>query len=140
MPGPLTHSTLFKVPVGERVSAIASRLEQERIISDSLTFRVAAYYFKLQDKIKAGEYNIKAKASVRDVLNMFVQGNPFVFNITILTGWTSRQIVEELRANINLVGEIGEIPPEGSLKPGTYRYTRGTTRGEMIQRLKAGQR
>jgi UPF0755 protein len=110
-------------------------LEQEGIISDSRTFLVTAYYGKLQDKIKAGEYTIKVKATVRDVLNMFVQGNPFVFNITILPGLTSRQIVEELRASINLVGEIREIPPEGSLKPGTYRYTRGTTRAELLQRM-----
>lgn len=131
LPGPLAHPTLFKVPVGEHIRSIASRLEQEGIISDSQTFLVAAYYFKLQDKIKVGEYSIEARASVRDVLNMFDQGNPVDFSIAISSGLTSRQIVKMLRANTNLVGEIREIPPQAGPRHRRSPRNSPTRRGDL---------
>jgi UPF0755 protein len=145
-PGPLSYPTVFVVPRGEGVSAIARRLEQEGVInSDSVlpgrwTFFIAARYFKVHDKIKAGEYNLKANSSIRDLLDTLVEGKSILYSISIPEGLTSQQIVERLRINTDLVGDIFEIPPEGSLLPDTYRFARGTSRDELIRRMQGEQK
>jgi UPF0755 protein len=145
-PGPMAYPTVFVVPRGEGVTAIARRLEQDGIInSDSLlpgrwTFFIASRYFKVHDKIKAGEYNIKANASLRDVLDTLVEGKSILYSVSIPEGLTSQQIVERLRSNPDLVGDIVDIPPEGSLLPDTYRFARGTSRDDLIRRMQGEQK
>src|SRR5690606_6653769 len=41
-----------------------------------------------------------------------------------------------LRDNEVLVGEIAEIPAEGTLLPETYRFTRGDTRQNLLNRMR----
>ncbi len=94
--GPLGYPTVFVVPRGEGVGAIARRLEQDGIINDRWTFFVAARYFKVQDKIKAGEYNIKVNASLRDILDTLVEGKSILYSVSVPEGLTSYQIVERL--------------------------------------------
>ncbi len=139
-PGPLSYPTVFVVPRGEGVSAIARRLEQDGVINDRWTFFIASRYFKVYDKIKAGEYNIKASASLRDVLDTLVEGKSILYSIPIPEGLTSYQIVERLKSHPDLVGDILEIPPEGSLLPDTYRFARGTSREELIRRMQGEQK
>ncbi|WP_127075913.1 endolytic transglycosylase MltG [Rhodomicrobium lacus] len=139
-PGPLAYPTVFVVPRGEGVSAIARRLEQDGIINDRWTFFIASRYFKVHDKIKAGEYNIKAEASLRDVLDTLVEGKSILYSVSIPEGLTSFQVVERLKSNPDLVGDILEIPPEGSLLPDTYRFARGTSRDELIRRMQGEQK
>jgi UPF0755 protein len=138
--GPLNYPTVFVVPRGEGVGAIARRLEQEAIINDRWTFFIASRYFKVHDKIKAGEYNIKASASLRDVLDTLVEGKSILYSISIPEGLTSQQIVERLTNNTDLVGDVVTTPQEGSLLPDTYRFARGTSRDELIRRMQGEQK
>jgi UPF0755 protein len=139
-PGPLSYPTVFVVPRGEGVSAIARRLEQDGVINDRWTFFIASRYFKVYDKIKAGEYNIKANASLRDILDTLVEGKSILYSVPIPEGLTSYQIVERLKSHPDLVGDILEIPPEGSMLPDTYRFARGTSREELIRRMQGEQK
>jgi UPF0755 protein len=54
---------------------------------------------------------------------------------TVAEGLTSDQVVQRLLENPVLTGNIREVPREGTLLPETYRFTRGTTREQMIQRM-----
>jgi UPF0755 protein len=139
-PGPLAYPTVFVVPHGQGVSAIARRLELEVINNDRWTFFIASRYFKVHDKIKAGEYNIKVNASLRDVLDTLVEGKSILNSVAIPEGLTSYQIIEKLRADPDLAGDIVEIPPEGSLLPDTYRFAKGTSREELIRRMQGEQK
>lgn len=139
-PGPLTYPTVFAVPRGEGVGSIARRLEQEGIINDSWTFSIAAWKFNLRGKIKAGEYTIKAGASIRDILDVLVEGKSILYSVSIPEGLTSYQVVERLKSQPDLVGDILEIPAEGSLLPDTYRFARGTSRTELIRRMQGEQK
>lgn len=139
-PGPLDHSTIFVIPRGEGVNAIAERLEREGIISDRRIFVATAFYFKALERLKAGEYEIRKSSSMRDVLDKLVEGKAILHKISIPEGLTSQQIVERLNAHEMLKGEIAEIPAEGSLLPDTYKFSRGMTRQDLIERMKAEQR
>jgi peptidoglycan lytic transglycosylase G len=60
--------------------------------------------------------------------------------LTIAEGLTSEQIVARLLENDVLSGQVKEIPREGTLLPETYRFERGTTREQVLQRMHQQQR
>src|SRR5262249_54447133 len=84
--------------------------------------------------------SIKANASLRDVLDTLVEGKSILYSVSIPEGLTSYQTAERLKANGDLVGDILEIPAEGSLLPDTYRFARGTSRDELIRRMQGEQK
>ncbi len=137
--GPLSHSTVITIPRGDGVNAIAALLEREGIISDRRIFMASVLYFNAQAKLKAGDYAIKANASMRSVLDTLVEGKAILYSVTIPEGWTSQRVVERLLAHEELSGEIAAIPAEGSLLPDTYRFDRGTDRMDLIRRMQEAQ-
>ena len=60
--------------------------------------------------------------------------------ITIPEGLTSEQIVARLSDNDIFAGDVREIPREGTLLPETYKFPRGTTREQVIQRMQQTQK
>jgi UPF0755 protein len=141
-PGPLATSVVFAVPKGEGVSAMAERLEREGVIDDRPIFMTSIFYFKyLRNKgnVKAGEYEFPKNATMRDVLDILVQGRSIEHKVTLAEGLTTQQIVEKIKANPDLHGDITEIPLEGSLLPDTYKFGRDDTRQEIIDRMRAAQ-
>jgi UPF0755 protein len=146
-PGPLAHGKIFAIPPGEGVNATAERLEREGFISDRRVLTAAYYWFRFNRPreaklpvMKAGEYEIKKAASMRDVLDALTEGKSILYRITVAEGMTSYQVVERLNANTELTGTIAEVPPEGSLQPDTYKFSRGMSRQDLIERMQAQQR
>jgi len=137
--GPLPVSRVVAIPKGEGRIEIATRLERQGIISNRWTF-IASYLLRnaLSDspvELKAGEYAIKKHASMADVLNTLVRGKGILLKLTIPEGLTSQQIVERVRGEPDLEGEITDIPQEGSLLPDTYRFSKGMARQELLERM-----
>ncbi len=62
-------------------------------------------------------------------------GVPSGWRVAVPEGLTSWQIVEALKAAEFLQGELGEVPPEGSLAPDTYDVKRGSGRDELVRRM-----
>ncbi|MEI9902286.1 MAG: endolytic transglycosylase MltG [Hyphomicrobium sp.] len=86
-------------------------------------------------ELKAGDYEIQKNASMAQIMETLTQGRGVLSKITIPEGMTSLQIVDKLRQEDELVGDIAEIPPEGSLLPDTYRFSKGMERRELIERM-----
>jgi UPF0755 protein len=142
-PGPLSTSTVVVIPKGEGVSGIAERLQRDEVISDRGLFMTSIIYFiylRGTGTLKAGEYEFRKFASMRQVLDTLVQGKSIDHKVTLAEGMTSQQMVERLRANLDLEGVVAEIPAEGTLLPDTYRFQIGDTRLDIVERMQAGQR
>ena len=140
-PGPLTVSRVIAVPKGEGRIEIATRLEDGGVISNRWTF-IASYLLKnaLGKKtgdLKAGEYEFKKHASMAEVLDILTRGRAILSKLTIPEGLTSLQIIDRVRGEPDLTGDITEIPPEGTLLPDTYRFSRGIERQELVERMQA---
>jgi UPF0755 protein len=75
-----------------------------------------------------------------EVLDVITSGRSIQHAITIPEGLTSEQIIERLKENELLVGEVITVPVEGSLLPDTYRINRGTSREALLARMAAEQR
>ena len=142
-PGPLTASTVVVIPKGEGVSGIAERLEHDEVITDRGLFMTSIIYFTyLRGKgaLKAGEYEFRKNASMRQVLDTLIEGRSIDHKIALAEGLTSQQIVERIQANPDLEGTITGIPAEGTLLPDTYRFQIGDSRQDIIERMQVGQK
>jgi UPF0755 protein len=141
-PGPLPASTVVVIPKGEGVSGIAERLERDEVITDRGLFVTSIIYFMYlrgAGALKAGEYEFKKAASMRQVLDTLVEGKSIAHKITLAEGLTSQQIVERIQANPELKGTISDIPAEGTLLPDTYRFQIGDSRHDIIERMQVAQ-
>lgn len=139
-PGPLAEAHTVVVPKGKGRIQIAEALEEQGVIGNRWTF-VAGHVFqslfgsKRNLDLKAGEYEIKAQSSMRQVLETLTEGKSIQYKVAIPEGLTSQQIVERLKAESNLSGEITTIPEEGTLLPDTYLISKGMGRQEVLDRM-----
>lgn len=146
-PGPLAEDRIVNIASGG-ISDIAEVLQRQGVINPNKAFLTggqwqfmgAVLMMGARSELKSGEYQFTKQASLREVINTMVEGKVVQHNLTIPEGLTSEQIVARLLENDVLSGTIREIPREGTLLPETYRFTRGTTREQMIQRLQQAQR
>jgi UPF0755 protein len=142
--GPVGAARTFIVPKGEGRIDIAARLERDGLITSRWAF-VAGHMLlatsgqRRSVELKAGSYEIKPGSSMRDIVDMLVDGKTVAGKITIPEGLTSQQIVERIKADTNLSGEVTTIPAEGTLMPDTYIYNRGMARQDLLDRMVAKQ-
>jgi UPF0755 protein len=144
-PGPLEQAKTVVIPKGEGTHEIASRLEREGIVTDRRLFIAGYLWTKLSAaadgskpvQLKAGDYAVKPSSSVRQVIDLLCEGKTMTYRVTIPEGLTSYQIVERLKADANLTGEIEAVPPEGTLLPETFINERGMPRQAVIDRMQA---
>ncbi len=139
-PGPLAADTLVNIPPRLGIRDIADLLVKENVIEYPLTFIVAALLAKTHEELRFGEYQFTKQASLRDVINTIIEAKVVQHQITIAEGLTSEQIVQRLLETDILAGNVREIPKEGSMLPESYRFTRGTSREMVIQRMQQAQR
>ena len=134
--GPLAQARTVSVEPGAGLGAIADNLEREGLISSSLMFTAGVYLNREQSNLKAGEYLIETNASMRQIMDSLVSGRGILYSISIPEGLTSQQIIERLRSEAILTGDIADVPSEGSLLPETYKFSRGDSRENLIERMK----
>lgn len=139
-PGPLDAARMIIVPKGEGRREIAERLEREGIITNRWTFIgghlvQSVFGGKKSLDLKAGEYEISAHSSMREVMETIASGKSILYKVTVPEGLTSKQIVERLKGEENLSGEISNTPAEGTLLPDTYQFSKGTSRQEIIDKM-----
>jgi UPF0755 protein len=139
VPGPLAESRVVSIPRGSGIRDIADLLVREGVIDQPWVFVGGVFVLKAREDLKAGEYQFKAHASLRDVVATIVEGRVVAHQFTVPEGLTSEQIVARLLDDDILTGNIKEIPREGSLLPDTYNFSRGVTREQMIQRMQQEQ-
>ena len=138
-PGPLSEDRTVNIPRGSGIRDISDVLMREGVIDQPWVFLGGVLALKAREDLKAGEYQFKAHASLRDVVATIVEGRVVAHQFTIPEGLTSEQIVARLLEDDVLTGNIKEIPREGSLLPDTYNFSRGVTREQMIQRMQQAQ-
>jgi UPF0755 protein len=138
-PGPTARqgeATIVTLPSGAGVSAIAAQLKAAGVIRSTDMFKAAATLTGADRRLRAGEYEVPSKASLRSVLVLLVDGKVVRHYVTLPEGWSSAQAVDILMRQPLLVGPVTETPDEGSLWPDTYEISRGETRASLITRMR----
>src|SRR5450631_727289 len=139
-PGPLTADKVLYIVPGADLPEIVGELEREGIIDSPFALNVALLVEGKRSKVKAGEYLFKQGASLRDVMDTLVSGKQILHAISIPEGLTTLQIVERLRDSDILMGDIKDLPKEGSLLPDTYKVARGDSRVGLLKKMQEDQK
>jgi UPF0755 protein len=138
--GPLQEDKIVNIPPRLGIRDIADLLVKEGVIEYPLTFIISAKLAETREELRFGEYQFAKQSSLHDVINTIVEGKVVQHQVTVAEGLTSEQIVQRLLETDILSGNIKEIPREGTMLPESYRFTRGTPRDQVIQRMQQAQR
>jgi UPF0755 protein len=99
-------------------------------------------------KIKAGSYELDHQTTPRSLLQKLVRGEEALRSVTLVEGWTFRQVrevlakAEQLKPDsralttediMNQLGKSG-TPPEGRFFPDTYTYSKGSSDLAVLRR------
>jgi UPF0755 protein len=140
-PGPSANGDTVLVKPKMGVADIADLLERRNMISDARIFRLGVRAYGNDSALKAGEYEIKPGASMRDIMELLKSGKSVLYSLTIPEGLTVEQALARVAEEEALTGDMpAEVPPEGSLATDTLRFTRGATRQNMVDKLLADQK
>jgi UPF0755 protein len=140
-PGPLVEEKIVNIPQRAGKRDIADVLTREGVIDvNPWIFIGSVFALKASSDLKPGEYAFQKNASLREVIATIVEGKVVQHAVTIPEGLTSEQIVSRLSDNDIFTGSVTEIPREGTLLPETYKFPRGTSREQVIQRMQQAQK
>jgi UPF0755 protein len=153
-----TQDEIFvEFPAGTSVSTMAARLTDAAVVSDPLTFRIAARLSGAERHLQAGEYRFAEAASPYDVVARLSRGDVYVHPLTFPEGLTIKEMAAIFeRSGLGTGGDfeaagrdpslIAELDPdarnlEGYLFPDTYALARHVgasgTVDAMVSRFKA---
>jgi len=138
-PGPASKNgpeTVVLIPLGTGTHRIAQILSDAGTVSNPLVFEAGARLYGKTALLHAGEFAIPSQASMSDIVAILVLGHSIQHKLTAAEGLTSQMIVDLIKADPVLVGDVGPTPDEGTLLPETYLFTRGTTRAEIVARMR----
>ena len=128
--------------------AIARDIEQAGVRVDA---RILFAWFRLSGKvreIKAGNYEIPPGTTPLTLLDKLVRGEESLRTLTLLEGWTFRQVraalarEEQLKhdtavlADAEIMERLGRpgVHPEGRFFPDTYTYAKGSSELAVLRR------
>jgi len=137
--GPLEAEQVFVVPNGAGLSTIAANLEKDGLITSANIFKAVVRFEGDEGGLKAGEYNITPKASMKDIYEVLHEGKAILYPVTIPEGQSVIQVMRIIEAIPTLIDDDPPPPPEGSLLPETYMTPRGMTQSALIAKMQKAQ-
>jgi UPF0755 protein len=138
----------YEIKPGNNLTHVAKDLQKRGII-DSVTYLLWLAKFQgTANNIQAGEYRFVTGITPERLLEQIVNGETLQYSLTIVEGWTFRQLMDAVHSNEYLLhtlsdysdaeimeklGHPGEYP-EGRFLPDTYHFPRMTTDVAFLQR------
>ncbi|MCO4825065.1 MAG: endolytic transglycosylase MltG [Amylibacter sp.] len=147
--GPLKSALFVEVPRGGSMSRLAAELEEQGAVSHAMIMRVAANYNGQAEKLKFGNYEIPAGASMAEILNIVTKSTRSVFQyrLTYTIGIKSANLRLEKREGekferVAAFASGEELPQEyvalvDAKTPINYRITaaEGATSWQIVEML-----
>lgn len=136
------------VPPGASLRSVAHQLARDGVLDRPYLFRAMARIGGSAGQIKAGEYLIAPETTPRRLLQMLVAGEVVQHTLTIIEGWTFKQLMQAVRSHPALkqtladadeqevMAQLGvpDTHPEGWFYPETYHFPRGTSDLDFLRR------
>ena len=90
---------IFTVSSGNSLTRVANNLESEGLIRSRTVFKYLADFLGYGQKIQAGEYKVSRAMGMQEIMELLTtgDGNPITRDITIIPGWTIRDIAAYLK-------------------------------------------
>ena len=133
------HETVVVIKSGIGLRGIAKDLGKAGVVSNADLFYVCVRLSGKTHFLKAGEYAIPDAASMADIVDLMASGRSVVHKVTVAEGLTSQMALDLVNAKSDLSGDAGAVPEEGTLLPETYLFERGTSREDILKRMRTAQ-
>ena len=117
--GPAQRPIAVVIAPGSSLASAADMLEEAGVVRSAETFLFQAKVFGGGTPIKAGEYEMPAKASHAQILGLLQSGKTLQRMIVVPEGLPSVLVHERLMRAPTLTGEVA-VPEEGSVLPNSY--------------------
>ncbi|MCU7845789.1 MAG: endolytic transglycosylase MltG [Candidatus Thiodiazotropha sp. (ex Monitilora ramsayi)] len=138
----------YDLTSGTTIRGLADDLKQQGYINKPLLLRVLARWTGQASRLKAGEYQIPHGTTPPQLLEILTSARVVQHALTIIEGWTFKQLMQAVRANDALTHTLGGVEdlqimqalgyaekhPEGRFYPDTYHFPKATTDVEFLQR------
>jgi len=136
------------VAAGSGFSTITARLQQQRLITQPTIWKIYARLTGKATRVQAGEYLFEAGLSPVAMLDKMVRGDVIQYQITLVEGWTFKQLLQALATEEKLEHRLTELNsaeimtklghekehPEGRFFPDSYQFTSGTSDEDILRR------
>ena len=139
---------VLQVAPGMSINSLAVQLEKAGIIGRAYNLKFHIRLHPELANIKAGEYRLDSQMTVPRLLSVLVQGKTLNYSITLVEGWTFRQMMQAIDQHPQLkhhlrglsaeqimqrLGYAGQHP-EGRFFPDTYSFPKGFSDEELLRR------
>jgi UPF0755 protein len=138
------------VPRGQTLARLARDLESSGVLRHAAWLQWYARATGADARIKAGEYQVPPGTTPRGLLALLVSGAVVQRSVTIVEGWTFRDLLRALEraeyldhtlAGLDeaaIMAALGEAdtPAEGLFFPDTYLFARGTSDVEILRQAR----
>ncbi|MGE5338973.1 MAG: endolytic transglycosylase MltG [Gemmatimonadota bacterium] len=138
----------FRIAPGASTRAIARQLQAAGIDINETLFVIAARATRVTQSLRAGRYEILRGASLHQLLDKLRAGDTLRERITLIEGWTLRDLRAALAADPDLRHDsaamsesdllkaigAGEARAEGLFAPDTYVFESGTSDLDLLRR------
>ena len=139
---------VYTIPQGARASDVYRDLADRGVLEHPLLLELDARRRGLAHRIKAGELRIPPGTTGGGLIQVLVAGRTIQYGLTIVEGWTFREMLDAVRASEvlehvleglgprEIMARLGhpDQHPEGRFLPETYHFPRGTTDREFLER------
>ena len=144
----LSQEQLLDVPAGATPTGTFNRLEADDILRDAFWLRLY-WRFNLEGQpLHSGEYRMTPGMSARDLIGVWQRGEVVQYSLTLVEGWTFRQVrsalakAEKIEQTLDglsdseVMAKLGHADefPEGRFFPDTYRFVRGMTDAQLLDK------
>lgn len=146
-PGPAAEAVDFEIQTGTSLARIATQLEAAGVLRHATLFEWYGRGSGQAGRIRAGEYRFPPRSTPREVMARLVSGEVLLHALTVVEGWTFRQMRAAIAIHPAIDVTLGDVSgeeimallgreaehPEGWFLPETYRFARGTTDLELMR-------
>ena len=136
----------LEVAPGTSLTGISDELSRRGILETAWYLNAFARFSGDAKRVQAGEYLISSGTSPRALLDQLVSGRVYLYDLTIIEGWTFADVITTLRNHeavdtqgfdpASVMAELGdsELHPEGQFFPDTYLFPSGTPAVAILRR------
>jgi len=136
-PGLHEDDVFVLVEPGDGHTVIRWELYRAGVVQHLYHYDIAQFFAGDSYLPKAGEYQIPARASLNETLQIIDSGRSYQRRLTVIEGMRASEVMDILAALPMLKGEFTEPPEEGRILPETYFFTHGTARQTLLDRMVA---
>lgn len=144
----ITQEELLDVPTGSTPSGTFNRLEADGVLEDAFWLRLHWRFNLATQPLHSGEYRMLPGMTAQGLIGVWQRGEVVQYSLTLVEGWNFRQVRAALAKNdkleqtlvglsdSELMEKLGHpgVFPEGRFFPDTYRFVRGMSDADVLEK------